>query len=180
MAALIGLELGDVKSIAAEAGSAGICAAANDNGGGQVVLSGEKLAVERAVEVAKARGAKRAMLLPVSAPFHCSLMQPAADAMAEALAKVSVKPPLVPLVANVLAQPISEPAEIVRCLVAQVTGTVRWRESIEFMAQAGVTSFYEVGAGKVLTGLNKRIADAASASAIGTPDDISRYKAARG
>jgi [acyl-carrier-protein] S-malonyltransferase len=180
MAALIGLELGDVKSIAAEAGSAGICAAANDNGGGQVVLSGDKLAVERAVEVAKARGAKRAMLLPVSAPFHCSLMQPAADAMAEALAKVSVKPPLVPLVANVLARPISDPAEIVRSLVAQVTGTVRWRESIQFMAQAGVTTFYEVGAGKVLTGLNKRIADAATASSIGMPDDISRYKAARG
>jgi [acyl-carrier-protein] S-malonyltransferase len=180
MAALIGLELGDVKSIAAEAGSAGICAAANDNGGGQVVLSGEKLAVERAVEVAKARGARRAMLLPVSAPFHCSLMQPAADAMAEALTKVSVQRPVVPLVANVLARPISDPAEIVRSLIEQVTGTVRWRESIQFMAQAGVTTFYEVGAGKVLTGLNKRIADAATVSSIGMPDDISRYKAARG
>lgn len=180
MAALIGLELGDVKSIAAEAGSAGICAAANDNGGGQVVLSGEKLAVERAVEAAKARGAKRAMLLPVSAPFHCSLMQPAAEAMAEALAKVKVSPPVVPLVANVLARPISDPAEIVKSLVAQVTGTVRWRESVQFMAQAGVTTFYEVGAGKVLTGLNKRIADAATAASIGVPDDISRYKAARG
>jgi [acyl-carrier-protein] S-malonyltransferase len=180
MAALIGLELGDVKSIAAEAGSAGICAAANDNGGGQVVLSGERLAVERAVEAAKARGAKRAMLLPVSAPFHCSLMQPAAEAMAEALAKVKVSPPVVPLVANVLARPISDPAEIVESLVAQVTGTVRWRESVQFMAQAGVTTFYEVGAGKVLTGLNKRIADAATAASIGVPDDISRYKAARG
>jgi [acyl-carrier-protein] S-malonyltransferase len=180
MAALIGLELGDVKSIAAEAQSAGICAAANDNGGGQVVLSGDKLAVERAVEVAKARGAKRAMLLPVSAPFHCSLMQPAADAMAEALAKVTVNPPLLPLVANVLARPISDPADIVKSLVEQVTGTVRWRESIQFMAQAGVTTFYEVGAGKVLTGLNKRIADGANASAIGVPDDISRYKAERG
>ena len=180
MAALIGLELGDVKLIAAEAGSAGICAAANDNGGGQVVLSGEKHAVERAVEAAKARGAKRAMLLPVSAPFHCSLMQPAAEAMAEALAKVEVSPPVVPLVANVLARPISDPAEIVKSLVAQVTGTVRWRESVQFMAQAGVTTFYEVGAGKVLTGLNKRIADAATAASIGVPDDISRYKAARG
>jgi [acyl-carrier-protein] S-malonyltransferase len=180
MAALIGLELGDVRSIAAEAQSAGICAAANDNGGGQVVLSGDKLAVERAVEVAKARGAKRAMLLPVSAPFHCSLMQPAADAMAEALAEVTVNPPVVPLVANVLARPISDPPEIVKSLVEQVTGTVRWRESIQFMAQAGVTTFYEVGAGKVLTGLNKRIADAAAASAIGVPDDISRYKAERG
>ena len=180
MAALIGLELSDVKAIAAEAQAAGICAAANDNGGGQVVLSGDKLAVERAVEVAKTRGAKRAMLLPVSAPFHCSLMQPAADAMAEALAKVNVNPPIVPLVANVLARPISDPSEIVKSLVEQVTGTVRWRESIQFMAQAGVTSFYEVGAGKVLTGLNKRIADAATASAIGAPDDISRYKAERG
>jgi [acyl-carrier-protein] S-malonyltransferase len=180
MAALIGLELGDLKAIAAEAQSAGICAVANDNGGGQVVLSGDKVAVERAVEVAKTRGAKRAMLLPVSAPFHCSLMQPAADAMAEALAKVNVNPPVVPLVANVLARPISEPTEIVKSLVAQVTGTVRWRESIQFMAQAGVTTFYEVGAGKVLTGLNKRIADAATASSIGAPDDITRYKAERG
>jgi [acyl-carrier-protein] S-malonyltransferase len=180
MAALIGLELADVKAIAAEAQNAGICAAANDNGGGQVVLSGDKAAVERAVEVAKTRGAKRAMLLPVSAPFHCSLMQPAADAMAEALAKVKVNPPVVPLVANVLARPVSDPAEIVKSLVAQVTGTVRWRESIQFMAQAGVTTFYEVGAGKVLTGLNKRIADAAIASSIGAPDDISRYKAERG
>ena len=180
MAAHIGLELGDAKAIAAEVASVGVCAAANDNGGGQVVLSGEKPAVERAVEVAKARGAKRAMLLPVSAPFHCILMRPAADAMAEALAKVSVLPPLVPLVANVLARPISEPADIVRCLVEQVTGTVRWRESILFMAQAGVTSFYEVGAGKVLSGLIKRIADASTASSIGTPEDIARFKAARG
>jgi [acyl-carrier-protein] S-malonyltransferase len=180
MAALIGLELGDVQLIAAEAESAGICAAANDNGGGQVVLSGDKLAVERAVEVAKARGAKRAMLLPVSAPFHCSLMQPAADAMAQALAKVTVNPPVVPLVANVLAQPISDPTEIVKSLVAQVTGTVRWRESIQFMAQAGVTTFYEVGAGKVLTGLNKRIADTATAFSIGMPDDIGRYKSTNG
>jgi len=180
MAALIGLELGEVKVIAAEAAGVGVCAAANDNGGGQVVLSGERTAVERAVEVAKVRGAKRAMLLPVSAPFHCPLMQPAADVMAEALSKVSVKAPLVPLVANVLARPISEPASIVRCLVEQVTGTVRWRESILFMVQAGVTSFHEIGAGKVLTGLIKRIAEAASTSSLGTPDDIARFKAARG
>ena len=179
MAALIGLELGDVKVIAAEAAGAGVCAAANDNGGGQVVLSGEKMAVERAVEVAKVRGAKRAMMLPVSAPFHCSLMQPAADAMAEALSAVVVKPPLVPLVANVLARPISEPAGIVRCLVEQVTGTVRWRESVLFMAQAGVTSFHEIGAGRVLAGLIKRIAEGASVSSIGTPEDIARFKAAR-
>jgi [acyl-carrier-protein] S-malonyltransferase len=180
MAALIGLELGDVKAIAGEVASVGVCAAANDNGGGQVVLSGAKQAVERAVELAKLRGAKRAMMLSVSAPFHCPLMQPAADAMAKALAKVSVKAPVVPLVANVLARPISEPAEIVRCLVEQVTGTVRWRESILFMVQSGVTSFYEIGAGRVLTGLIKRIAETATASAIGTPDDLTRFNATRG
>jgi len=181
MAALIGLELDDVKAIAAEVAGAGVCAAANDNGGGQVVLSGEKAAVERAVEVAKTRGVKRAMLLPVSAPFHCRLMQPAADAMAEALANVAVKVPVVPVVANVLARPVTLPADIVRYLVEQVTGTVRWRESVAFMAQAGVTSFYEVGAGRVLTGLIKRIADNnAIASSIGTPEDIIRFKAERG
>jgi [acyl-carrier-protein] S-malonyltransferase len=178
MAALIGLEYDAAKAVATEAGGAEVCAAANDNGGDQVVLSGNKAAVERAVELAKTRGAKRAMLLPVSAPFHCALMQPAADAMAEALAKVSVKSPCVPLVANVLAQPISDPATIVKSLVEQVTGTVRWRESVAFMAQAGVTTFYEVGAGKVLTGLIKRIAPGAQASAIGTPDDVTRFKAA--
>ncbi len=180
MAALIGLELGDVKAIAGEVASVGVCAAANDNGGGQVVLSGAKPAVERAVELAKLRGAKRAMMLSVSAPFHCPLMQPAADAMAKALTKVSVKAPIVPLVANVLGRPISEPAEIVRCLVEQVTGTVRWRESILFMVQSGVTSFYEIGAGRVLTGLIKRIAETATASAIGTPDDLTRFNATRG
>jgi len=180
MAAVIGVELDDVKAVAAEAASVGVCAAANDNGGGQVVLSGEKAAVERAVEVAKARGAKRAMMLPVSAPFHCSLMRPAADAMAEALAKVTVKPPVVPLVANVLARPIADPADIVRSLVEQVTGTVRWRESILFMVQAGVTSFHEIGAGRVLTGLIKRIADGATVSSIGTPEDITEFKAGRG
>ncbi|HTP92988.1 MAG TPA: ACP S-malonyltransferase [Xanthobacteraceae bacterium] len=179
MAALIGLELADVRMIAAEAAGSNVCAAANDNGGAQVVLSGDKDAVERAVELAKSRGAKRAMLLPVSAPFHCSLMQPAADAMADALSKVTVKAPVVPLVANVLAQPINEPARIVQSLVAQVTGTVRWRESILFMAGAGVTTFYEVGAGKVLAGLIKRVAEGANASSIGTPDDLNRFKAAR-
>lgn len=180
MAALIGLELGEVKAVAAEVAGVGVCAAANDNGGGQVVLSGARPAVEQAVEVAKQRGAKRAMLLPVSAPFHCPMMQPAADVMAEALAKVSVKAPVVPVVANVLARPVSDPAEIVRCLVEQVTGTVRWRESVLFMVKAGVTSFYEVGAGKVLTGLIKRIAEAETATSIGTPDDVARFKAACG
>ena len=180
MAALVGVELGEAKVIAAEAAGAGVCAAANDNGGRQVVLSGEKAAVERAVEIAKAHGVKRAMMLPVSAPFHCSLMQPAADAMAAALSAVAVKPPRVPLVANVLAQPISDPAMIVRCLVEQVTGTVRWRESVLFMVRAGVTMFHEIGAGKVLTGLIKRIAETANASSIGTPEDIARFKAAHG
>ena len=180
MAALIGLELDEAKAVAAEVANVGVCAAANDNGGGQVVLSGAKPAVERAVEIAKLRGAKRAMLLPVSAPFHCPLMRPAADAMAEALAKVSVKPPVVPLVANVLARPITEPSEIVRCLVEQVTGTVRWRESILFMVGSGVTSFYEIGSGKVLTGLIKRVAETSIAAAVGTPEDLVRFNAARG
>jgi [acyl-carrier-protein] S-malonyltransferase len=180
MAALIGVEVAAAESIAAEAASAGVCAAANDNGGGQVVLSGDKAAVEYAVEVAKGRGVKRAMMLPVSAPFHCALMQPAADAMAEALGKIAVKPPRAPLVANVLARAITEPADIVRSLVEQVTGTVRWRESVLYMAGNGVTTFYEVGAGRVLSGLIKRIAESAEASSIGTPDDVARFKAARG
>ncbi len=179
MAALIGLELDEARAIAAEASSAGICAAANDNGGGQVVLSGAKAAVERAVELAKARGVKRAMLLPVSAPFHCPLMQPAAEVMADALAQVSVSAPLVPVVANVVARPIKEPAEIVQNLVEQVTATVRWRESVLFMAQSGVSSFFEIGSGRVLTGLIKRIAESASATPIGLPEDIARFKAAR-
>ena len=164
MAALIGLDLAEAKSIATEASSAGVCAAANDNGGGQVVLSGAKAAVERAVDIAKARGVKRAMMLPVSAPFHCLLMQPAADVMAEALTRVSVKAPLVPVVANVPARPVKDPATIVRNLVEQITATVRWRESVLFMAQSGVSSFFEIGAGKVLTGLIKRITEAASAA----------------
>jgi [acyl-carrier-protein] S-malonyltransferase len=189
MAALLGLDFDQAVAIAAEAargpaGQAGapgqICQAANDNGAGQVVVSGDKAAVERAVEIAKARGARRAMMLPVSAPFHCALMQPAADAMAEALATVAVKPPVVPVVANVLVKPVNDPGEIVRALIAQVTGTVRWRESVAFMATQGVTRFYEVGAGKVLTGLVKRIAEGASGVAIGTPDDVAAFKTARG
>jgi len=179
MAALLGLDFDAATAVAAEAAQGQVCQAANDNGGGQVVVSGDKAAVERAVEIAKGKGAKRAMLLPVSAPFHCALMQPAAEAMAEALAKVAVKAPVVPVVSNVLAKPVQEPGEIVRALVAQVTGTVRWRESVAYMAQAGVTAFYEVGAGKVLSGLIKRIAEGASASAIGTPDDVAAFKAAR-
>ena len=180
MAALIGVDLDAAKAIAQEAAAGAVCAAANDNGGGQVVLSGDKSAVERAVEIAKGKGVKRAMMLPVSAPFHCALMQPAAAAMAEALAQVTVKPPRIPLVANVLAAPISDPAKIVDALVEQVTGTVRWRESVSFMAEAGVTAFYEVGSGKVLAGLIKRIAETARASSIGTPEDIARFKAGHG
>jgi [acyl-carrier-protein] S-malonyltransferase len=180
MAALLGMEFDQAVAVAAEAAQGQVCQAANDNGGGQVVVSGDKAAVERAVEIAKGRGAKRAMLLPVSAPFHCALMQPAADAMAEALAKVTVKPPVVPLVANVLARPVAEPAEIVTSLVRQVTGTVRWRESVAFMAGTGVDSFCEVGAGKVLSGLVKRIAAGATGTAIGTPDDVAAFKARAG
>lgn len=179
MAAILGLEFDEVVKIAAEAAGAEVCQAANDNGGGQVVISGHKAAVERACELAKARGAKRAIPLPVSAPFHCALMQPAADAMAEALARVPAKAPVVPVVANVLARPITDPAEISKRLVEQVTGTVRWRECVAAMAGLGVTSFYEIGAGKVLSGLVKRIADGATGTAIGTPDDIAAYKASR-
>ncbi|MBV8754805.1 MAG: ACP S-malonyltransferase [Hyphomicrobiales bacterium] len=179
MAALLGLEFDAAAAIAAEAAQGQVCQAANDNGGSQVVVSGDKSAVERAVELAKVRGAKRAMMLTVSAPFHCALMQPAADAMAQALATTEVRAPKVPVVANVLARPISEPSEIVRCLITQVTGTVRWRESVAFMAQAGVTRFYEVGAGKVLSGLVKRIASGAAGIAVGTPEDIAAVKAAR-
>src|SRR6202171_1213573 len=176
MAALIGLEFAAASAIAAEAAQAQVCQAANDNGGGQVVVSGDKAAVERAVEIAKAKGAKRAMLLPVSAPFHCALLQPAADAMAAALAKVTMKPPAVPLVANVLARPVTDPQEIRRRLIEQVTGTVRWRESVAYMASHGVVRFFEIGAGRVLSGLVKRIADGAVGIAVGGPNDIASAK----
>jgi [acyl-carrier-protein] S-malonyltransferase len=177
MAALLGLDLDAATAVAAEAAQGQVCQPGNDNGAGQVVLSGDKAAVERAVEIAKSKGAKRAMLLTVSAPFHCALMQPAAAVMAEALGNTAIKPPVVPVVCNVLAKPIQDPVEIVKALVAQVTGTVRWRESVAMMAAAGVTTFYEVGAGKVLSGLIKRIAEGASANAIGTPDDVAAFKA---
>jgi [acyl-carrier-protein] S-malonyltransferase len=180
MAALLGLELGAAREAAAQAAQGEVCDIANDNGGGQVVVSGSKAAVDRAIEIAKAKGARRAMLLQVSAPFHCALMKPAADAMAEALGKTAVKAPAVPVVANVVAGPISDPQEIVRRLVEQVTGTVRWRECVAYMAGEGVKTFYEVGAGKVLTGLLKRIADGATGTAIGTPDDVAAFKTARG
>jgi [acyl-carrier-protein] S-malonyltransferase len=176
MAALLGLDFEQAAAVAAEAAHGEVCQAANDNGGGQVVISGNKTAVERAVEMAKERGARRATMLPVSAPFHCRLMQPAADVMAAALAEVTVKPPVVPVVANVLVKPVSDPRDIVAALVAQVTGTVRWRESVALMAAGGVTTFYEVGAGKVLSGLVKRIAEGASGTSIGAPGDIAAFK----
>jgi [acyl-carrier-protein] S-malonyltransferase len=180
MAALIGVDFDQAAAIAGEAAQGEVCQAANDNGGGQVVVSGHKAAVERAVQIAKQKGIKRAMMLPVSGPFHSALMQPAADVMAEALAKVAIKPPTVLLVANVTARPVDQPAQIVRGLVEQVTGTVRWRESVAFMAGAGVKTFYEVGAGRVLSALVKRIADGATGIAIGTPEDVGAFKAARG
>jgi len=172
MAALIGLDYEAAVAVADEAAQGQVCQAANDNGGGQVVISGDRAAVERAVEIAKTKGAKRAMLLPVSAPFHCRLMQPAADAMAQALAGIAIKPPAVPVVSNVLAAPISAPDEIRRRLVEQVTGTVRWRESVAYMANHGVTRFFEIGAGKVLSGLVKRIAEGAVGVSVGGPGDI--------
>jgi [acyl-carrier-protein] S-malonyltransferase len=179
MAALLGLEFDVVEAVAADAAQGQVCQAANDNGAGQVVVSGDKAAVERAVEIAKERGAKRAMMLPVSAPFHCALMQPAADVMAAALANVTIRQPALPLVANVAASAVTDPVEIARRLVEQVTGTVRWRECVAYMAARGVTQFYEIGAGKVLSGLVKRIASGAAGIAIGTPEDISVFKAAR-
>ncbi len=178
MAALLGLDYDAAVEVAKEAAQGQVCDPANDNGSGQVVVSGNKEAVDRAVEIAKTKGARRAMLLPVSAPFHCRLMQPAADAMAEALKGVTIKPPVVPLVSNVLASAITDPNEIRRRLVEQVTGTVRWRESIAYMAGQGVTRFYEIGAGKVLTGLVKRIADGATGVSVGSPADVAAAKAA--
>ncbi|MDB5630960.1 MAG: fabD [Tardiphaga sp.] len=172
MAALLGLDYETAVAVAEEAAQGDVCQAANDNGGGQVVVSGDKAAVDRALDIAKTKGAKRAMLLPVSAPFHCRLMQPAAAAMAEALAAVTIKVPASPLVSNVLASAITDPDEIRKRLVEQVTGTVRWRESVAYMAANGVTHFIEIGAGKVLSGLVKRIADGAIGVAVGGPNDI--------
>jgi [acyl-carrier-protein] S-malonyltransferase len=172
MAALIGLDFTAASGIAAAAAEGQVCDVANDNGAGQVVVSGDKAAVERAVDLAKAAGAKRALLLPVSAPFHCALMAPAAKVMDEALRTVDLAAPVVPLVANVVAGPISDPDEIRRRLVEQVTSMVRWRESIGWLSGAGVDVFVEVGAGKVLTGLARRIADGAETLTIGAPDDI--------
>jgi len=181
MAAILGLDFGKVAKIASQAASdyylsGAVCQAANDNGGGQVVISGTKNAVERAIELAKLAGAKRALPLPVSAPFHCALMQPAALEMEAALVSAAIEPPKPPLVANVTASVVEDPERIRKGLVAQVTGTVRWRESVEFMSEKGVTRFIELGSGKVLSGLVKRIVAGAAAVSIGTPTDVAAFK----
>ncbi len=172
MAAIIGLEEADVEAICAQAAEGGVCQIANDNGGGQLVISGSKAQVEKATELAGEKGARRAVALPVSAPFHSQLMQPAAAAMREALAEVEIRKPAVPLIANVLATPIDDPQEIRTRLVEQVTGRVRWRDSVEFMAANGVTTAVEAGSGKVLTGLARRIARDIKGVPVGTPADI--------
>jgi [acyl-carrier-protein] S-malonyltransferase len=178
MAAILGMEIDAVRAIAAEAAQGEVCEAANDNAPGQIVVSGHKSAVERAIEIAKGKSG-RGMLLPVSAPFHCALMKPAAEAMQKALSEVKVSTPKVPVVQNVTASAITDPQQIVANLVKQVTGTVRWRECVGWLASNGVTKLVEVGSGKVLTGMAKRIAKEAQASAIGTPEDIAAYKAAK-
>jgi [acyl-carrier-protein] S-malonyltransferase len=175
MAALLGVELAAAREIAAEAAQGEVCDVANDNGPGQIVLSGHKTAVERAVAIAAAKGARRSIMLPVSAPFHCALMRPAADEMAEALAETRLQPPLVPVVANVTAAPVTEPDEIKRLLVAQVTGLVRWRDCVLQMKEQGVHELAEIGAGRVLTGIAKRIDRDIAAVAIGAPAEIEAF-----
>jgi [acyl-carrier-protein] S-malonyltransferase len=175
MAALLGIELEAAQEACKEAAQGEVVAVANDNGGGQVVVSGHKAAVERAIEAAKARGCKRGMLLPVSAPFHCSLMQPAADAMKAALEQVTLMPPRVPLIANVLASEISDPTAIKQRLVEQVTGLVRWRESVQYMKSKGVEALVECGTGKVLSGLVKRIDKDMTGLALNAPQDIDAF-----
>ena len=176
MAALLGLDVDQVQEVAGDASDDGqICTAANDNAPGQVVVSGHKAAVERAIELAKGKGAKRAMLLPVSAPFHCPLMKPAAAVIEKALASVDVKPPAVPVIANVTASSVIEPGEIRRLLVEQVTAMVRWRESVGLMVEAGVNTLIEAGAGKVLTGLAKRINGDLTGISLQSPQDIEEF-----
>lgn len=172
MAAIIGLEHGDVEAICAEAASGGVCQIANDNGGGQLVISGAKAPVEKAAAFASEKGAKRAIMLPVSAPFHSALMAPAAEAMREALASVQKTNPVVPVVANVRAAPVSNADEIAALLVEQVTGQVRWRETVEWFAANDVTTLYEIGSGKVLTGLARRIDKTVNGVAVNSPADI--------
>ncbi|WP_397543009.1 ACP S-malonyltransferase [Roseovarius salis] len=172
MAAILGLDLAAARQLAEDAAEGQVLQAANDNDPAQVVISGHREAVERAVELAKQRGAKRAMLLPVSAPFHCALMAPAADAMKEALAEVEIAVPRVPLVANVAAEAVQDPETIRRLLVEQVTGSVRWRESVEYMGREGVTEIWEIGAGKALSGMIRRIDRNIACRAVGTPEDV--------
>ena len=175
MAALLGLDLEGARAVAAEAAQAQVCAVANDNGAGQVVVSGDKAAVERAIAAAAAKGAKRSIMLPVSAPFHCPLMEPAAREMEAALAEVTLREPYVPLIANVTAAAVSDPDEIKRLLVQQVTGLVRWRESVLAMKEAGVTELVELGAGRVLSGLAKRIDRDLATAALGAPAEIEAF-----
>jgi [acyl-carrier-protein] S-malonyltransferase len=177
MAALLGLDLDATKEVVETAAEGEVLATANDNAPGQVVVSGKTSAVERAVEVAKENGAKRAMLLQVSAPFHCPMMAPAADVMAKALSEVEVSAPVVPLIANVTAAPVSDPAEIQRLLVEQVTGMVRWRESVETMKSKGVETLVEVGSGKVLSGLTRRIDRELTSANVGSPADVEAFLA---
>lgn len=175
MAALLGADLETAQKVAAEAAQGEVCQIANDNDPTQVVVSGDKSAVDRVGALGKAHGIRRAVPLPVSAPFHCALMQPAADAMAAALADVDVKTPVVPLICNVLAAPVTEPGEIRKRLVEQVVGTVRWRESVLYMTANGITDVYEIGAGKVLAGLVKRTEKSLNSASIGTPEDIAQH-----
>lgn len=175
MAAILGLDLDGVRSVVADAAEGEVCAAANDNSDEQVVVSGAVAAVERAIELAKARGAKRCVMLPVSAPFHCAMMEPAARVMEARLATVAMSPPVVPLIANVTAEGVSDPVEIRRLLVEQVTALVRWRESVRFMKAAGVDTVVEVGAGKILSGLVRRIDRELASSAVGTPAEIEAF-----
>ena len=174
MAAVLGLDLEAVRLVAEEAAQGEVCQAANDNDPTQVVVSGAKAAVERAAEIAKEKGAKRAIMLPVSAPFHCALMQPAADVMADALAAVKIKAPAVPLVANVRADAVTDPDVIRQLLVEQVTGSVRWRESVQYMVAQGVTEVWEIGAGKALSGMIRKIDRALSCTAVGSPEDVQK------
>jgi len=177
MAALLGADLAQAQDLAKAAADGEVCEAANDNAPGQVVISGAKTAIERAVALAPKFGARRAVLLPVSAPFHCALMQPAAEVMREALAKVEIKPPQVPLIANVLATPIADPEQIRKRLVEQVTGMVKWRETMLYLKTNGVGTVYEVGAGRVLTGIARRF-DGIEARSVGTPEELETAAAA--
>ena len=175
MAALLGLEIDDARAVAQEASATGICAVANDNSSGQAVVSGAKAAVEKAIELAAARGARKSILLPVSAPFHCPLMQPAADAMAQALEGITIAPPMVPIVANVTAAPESAPATLRRLLVEQVTSTVRWRESVLAMKEHGIDTLVEMGTGKVLSGLVRRIDREITGLSVESPAEVEAF-----